>query len=117
MLRSFAASEVPGLCIWVSSTFTNSLMVAVLRSVISDRFGILGMLHTVPAALRAGLLRDSTGIELARQIKAMKPTVPLVMYSGIPPASMRNLDGFINKGEPVQALLAFIRDLVHRFWE
>lgn len=30
---------------------------------------------------------------------------------------MKNLDGFIHKGEPVRFLLEFLLDLINRFWE
>ena len=63
------------------------------------------------------LLAGTTGSELARQIKALKPTVPIILHSGSPPASMKNLDGFIHKGESVRFLLEFLRDLINRFWE
>lgn len=63
------------------------------------------------------LLGGTTGSELARQIKALKPTVPIVLHSGSPPASMKNLDGFVHKGESVRFLLEFLRDLINRFWE
>ncbi len=54
---------------------------------------------------------------LAGMIKLIKPTVPVVLHSGNPPASMDNLDGFIHKGEPTSALLSFIRDIVNHYWE
>lgn len=63
------------------------------------------------------MLSDSTGTELAGQLKAIKPAVPVVLHSGNPPASLKHLDGFISKGEPVRTLIAFIRDLINRFWE
>lgn len=50
------------------------------------------------------MLSGKTGAELATQIKKVKRTVPVVMHSGTPPASMRNIDSFIDKGEPPQLL-------------
>lgn len=63
------------------------------------------------------MLSGSTGTQLASHIKAIKPTVPVVMHSGGPPASMSHIDGFIHKGEPTGSLVSFLRELVDRFWE
>lgn len=63
------------------------------------------------------MLSGSSGVELAGRIKAMKPALPVVLHSGTPPASLRNLDGFIYKGEPVTTVIGFLRDLVNRFRE
>ena len=60
---------------------------------------------------------EVTGAQLAGQIKALKPTVPVILHSGTPPSTMRHLDGFIHKGEPTSTLIAFIRNLVNRFSE
>lgn len=73
--------------------------------------------NPVSLVLADHMLRGSTGTELARQIKALKPAVPVVMHSGYPPAEMRNLDGYIHKGEPVRDLVAYLWQLVNRFWE
>lgn len=63
------------------------------------------------------LSNSSSGVELAGQIKALKPTVPVVLHSGSPPENMRHVDGYIHKGEPVRYLLEFLRDLINRFLE
>jgi DNA-binding response OmpR family regulator len=62
------------------------------------------------------MLGGKTGAELAAQIMKVKRTVPVVMHSGTAPASMRNIDGFIDKGEPPATLVDFIAELVRRFW-
>ena len=62
------------------------------------------------------MLGGKTGAELAAQIKKINHTVPVVMHSGHPPTSMRNIDGFIDKGEPPTTLVDFICELVRRFW-
>lgn len=61
------------------------------------------------------LLRGSTGTELAAQLKALKPNVPVVLHSGTNPDSVRHVDAFIHKGEPVDTFVALIADLVSRF--
>jgi len=79
----------------------------------------LQLCHDTPVSLVVAdhMLTGSTGAELAARIKAIKPTVPVILHSGSPPDSMRNVDGFIHKCEPVGILVAFIRELVNRFWE
>lgn len=71
----------------------------------------------VSLVLADHMLGGSTGAELAGEIKALKPTVPVVVHSGAPPESMRHIDGFIHKGEPTATLVTFLRELVERFWE
>jgi FixJ family two-component response regulator len=45
------------------------------------------------------LLRGSSGINLARQMKRAKPKVPIVMLSGDPPEHLGHVDCYINKAE------------------
>lgn len=60
------------------------------------------------------MLAGATGEDLAGHIKAFKPSVPVVMHSGNPPTSMAHLDGFIQKGESVRILVAFLSKLINR---
>jgi len=69
----------------------------------------------VSLVLADHMLSGSSGVELAAQIKALKPTVPVVLHSGSPPENIRHVDGYIHKGEPVRQLLEFLRDLINRF--
>jgi CheY-like chemotaxis protein len=62
------------------------------------------------------MLSGKTGTQLAAQIKKIKRTVPVVMHSGHSPVTMRNIDGFIDKGEPPSTLVDFLAELVRRFW-
>ena len=71
----------------------------------------------VSLVLADHMLSGATGTQLAAQIKAIKPSVPIVLHSGTLPDSMRNLDGFVHKGEPVRKLVEFLRELIHHFWE
>ena len=61
------------------------------------------------------LLRGSSGTQLAARFKALKPTVPVLLHSGTQPDTMRNVDAFLHKGEPVKELLSLAWDLVRRF--
>lgn len=63
------------------------------------------------------MLGGMTGTELAAECKKIKPKVPVVLYSGAPPSTMRNVDCFILKGQPTSEFLTIIRDLVKRFAE
>lgn len=79
----------------------------------------LRILREAPVSLVLAdhMLSGSEGTELAARIKSFKPNVPVVLHSGAQPASMRHLDGFIHKGEPVRDLVAFLSELIERFWE
>jgi CheY-like chemotaxis protein len=76
------------------------------------------MLRKTPVSLVLSdhMLSGTTGTELAAELKKVKPDVPVVLYSGRAPASLENVDCFINKTEPVPRFLAIIRDLVNRYW-
>ena len=77
----------------------------------------LEMLREAPVSLVIAdhMLRGSSGTGLAAQFKAIKPTVPVVLHSGINPDTVRHVDAFIHKGEPVEAFLSLVSDLVKRF--
>lgn len=76
----------------------------------------LRMCRETPVSLIVAdhMLGGMTGAELAANIKAFKPSLPVVMHSGSPPTSMAHLDGFIQKGESVGSLIAFLRELINR---
>ena len=61
-------------------------------------------------------LRDVTGTEVARQMKALKPEVPILIASGSvgESAGLEFADGFVSKGEPPAALLAAMAQLLER---
>jgi CheY-like chemotaxis protein len=61
------------------------------------------------------MLRGTSGMQLAEKMKKVKPDVPVVLYSGRLPETLRHVDCFINKSEPVPRFLTIIRDLVHRY--
>jgi len=61
------------------------------------------------------MLQGPSGTDLARQLKQSKPDVPVLLYSGGSPESMRNIDAFLHKAEPVSRFLAMIRSLVDRY--
>ena len=61
------------------------------------------------------ILGGKTGSELAAEIKALSPTMPIVLHSAYPPEVLRHIDVFIRKGEPVKDFVAIIRDVIARF--
>jgi len=63
------------------------------------------------------MLRGTTGTELARRMKEIKRDVPIIVYSGKVPESLRYVDGFIHRNEPVSDFLSLIHDFVKRYRE
>ena len=88
-------------------------------SVVSARNGAdaLQTLSEAPVCLVLSdhMLRGETGLELAQRMKVIKPDVPVVLYSGNPPNTLRGVDCFINKDEPVSTFLEIIGDLIRRY--
>jgi DNA-binding NtrC family response regulator len=60
-------------------------------------------------------LRGKTGTEAAAEMKKIKPEVPVVLYSGTPPETIRHIDVYINKGEPTAVFLKIVRDVIQRY--
>jgi CheY-like chemotaxis protein len=61
------------------------------------------------------MLQGSTGVELAAQMKKIKPDVPIVLFSGNLPKHLRSIDVYVNKGEPTDAFLNIVHDVVARY--
>jgi CheY-like chemotaxis protein len=60
-------------------------------------------------------LCGNSGTELAREMKALKPQVPILIASGgAAPASLEFADGFVSKGEPPAELLNAIASLLSK---
>lgn len=61
-------------------------------------------------------LTDKTGAEIAREMKEVKPQVPILIVSAAAeePDGLEFADGFLSKGEGPDGLLAAISDLLHR---
>jgi len=68
----------------------------------------------VSLVLSDHMLRGTTGIALAHQLKAIKPHVPFVLYSGTVPDIMGDADCFISKDETVASFLSIIKSLIER---
>ena len=60
-------------------------------------------------------LSDTTGAEIAREMKEFKPEVPILIVSAASeePAGLEFVDGFLSKGEGPDALLDKVARLLH----
>lgn len=59
-------------------------------------------------------LSDTSGTEIARKMKALKPRVPILIVSGMAeePTGIEFADGFCSKGEPPEVLMDTIARLL-----
>jgi len=122
--RSLKPFATPILCVEDDETYLR------LRKAVLVRAGYIVFSATTPSeamellreapvglVLSDHMLRGTTGTALAGEMKKIKPDVPIVLYSGSMPETMRHIDGFISKSEPVPAFLRLIRDFVRRYCE
>ena len=68
--------------------------------------------QSVSLVLSDHMLRGTTGVALAERLKAIKPHVPFVLYSGTVPDITGNVDCFISKDETVPKFLSIISSLI-----
>ena len=61
------------------------------------------------------MLQGSTGVDLAVEMKKIKPDVPIILFSGSMPENLRNIDVYVNKGEPTAEFLRIVRNVVQRY--
>lgn len=110
------------LCIEDSPTYL------VLRKKVLEREGyeVLGVTSTkealkalrdfpVCATIADHMLQGTTGVELAREMKKVKPNVPIILFSGTVPQSLNAVDVYVNKGEPTATFLGIVRAVVQRY--
>ena len=72
--------------------------------------------HPVDLVIADHFLSDKTGAEIAREMKGLKPEVPILIVSAASeaPKGIEFSDGFLSKGEGPDALLDTIADLLNR---
>jgi CheY-like chemotaxis protein len=77
----------------------------------------LEMLREAPvcATITDHFLHGTTGAKLAREMKKIKPDVPIILYSGTVPDKLLGADVFINKNETVQGFLRIVGEVVERY--
>jgi CheY-like chemotaxis protein len=61
------------------------------------------------------MLSGKTGTELAREMKRVRPDVPIILFSGTLPEKLGNIDVYVNKGEPTDVFLKILRNVVERY--
>jgi len=117
-------SSIPILCVEDDETYLR------LRKAVLAQAGYIVFSATTPSeameilgktpislVLSDHMLRGTTGTALAKEMKKIKPDVPIVLYSGAVPETMQHIDGFINKSEPIPSFLAMVREFVRRYCE
>jgi CheY-like chemotaxis protein len=72
--------------------------------------------HELNAAVLDYNIPEMDGGEVACEIKRIRPSTPVVMFSGtdIPLSALMHADGLVRKGESVNALLGLLHRLLHR---
>ncbi|MCU1270384.1 MAG: hypothetical protein JWN74_1678 [Acidobacteriaceae bacterium] len=65
-------------------------------------------------AIADHMLQGTTGTELAREMKKIKPDVPIILFSGSLPQNFKGVDVYVNKGEPTMTFLGIVREVVQR---
>lgn len=68
----------------------------------------------VCAIIADHMLYGTTGTELAKEIKKIKPDVPIILFSGTVPQRLTGVDVYVNKGEPTATFLGIVRGVVQR---
>jgi CheY-like chemotaxis protein len=69
----------------------------------------------VCATIADHMLQGATGTELAKNMKQIKPDVPIILFSGSVPERLQNIDVFLNKGEPTAEFLKMVHSVVERY--
>ena len=76
---------------------------------------LVGTRH-VDLVLSDHFLQGRTGTEIAGEIKAMRPNLPILLISGMvePPEDADHVDGFVSKIDGREALLREIQRLLNK---
>src|ERR1700682_6077682 len=79
-------------------------------SVLGARTGLeaLDMLRHSPVALVISdhMLGNTTGTDLAEEIRKIRPLVPIMLYSGAMPEHLGEVNCFMSKMEPIEEFLS-----------
>jgi CheY-like chemotaxis protein len=70
----------------------------------------------VCATIADHMLYGTSGTELAKKMKRIKPDVPIILFSGTVPESLLNIDVYVNKGEPLPEFLKVVHSVVERYY-
>ena len=69
----------------------------------------------VCATISDHMLQGTAGTELAKEMKKIKPDVPIILFSGTVPEHLNGVDVYVNKGEPTAIFLSIVRNVVQRY--
>jgi len=69
----------------------------------------------VCATIADHMLQGTTGTELAKKMKRLKPSVPIMLFSGSVPEKLENIDVYLNKGEPLAEFLKIVHSVIERY--
>ncbi len=77
----------------------------------------LKVLRNAPvcATIADHMLHGATGTRMAKEMKKIKPDVPIILFSGTVPEHFDGVDVFVNKGEPTAEFLRIVREVVDRY--
>ena len=68
------------------------------------------------ATIADHMLHGTTGTELAKEMKKIKPDVPIILFSGTLTEHLNGgVDVYVNKGEPTATFLGIVREVVQRY--
>lgn len=67
---------------------------------------------TIALVISDHMLGKAVGTDLAKQIREIKPLVPILLYTGTMPDDIAAASRFLNKGEPVETFLAVVASLI-----
>ena len=121
LLRQFRARQPKPLLLCVED---DPIALRLRRSVLEQNgFEVIGVstahdalrvLHESPvcATITDHMLQESTGAELSRQMKRIKPDVPIILDSGNVPDDFNGADFFVNKDQPATEFLRLVREVV-----
>ena len=61
------------------------------------------------------MLQGKTGLELAKEMKKLKPDVPIILHSGNIPLLLDGIDVYVNKGETTDSFLRIVANVIERY--
>lgn len=87
-------------------------------SVLGATTGIeaLDMLRHFPVSLVISdhILGNTSGTEIAKEMRKIKPSIPIMLYSGVMPEHLEDINCFLSKTEPIEEFLAMVSSLLSR---
>lgn len=74
----------------------------------------LDMLRRSPVSLVISdhMLGDTNGTEFAKKIRKIKPLIPIMLYSGVMPEHLGDVNCFLSKMEPIEEFLTMVASLL-----